>query len=127
MLRFHGGCHCRLAPGRGERCNANPFTQCYFGALAGIEPKKGNLWHFGMTAHIDADANSGLVHTVRGTTGNVHDVLEGNNLLHGQEVDAYGYTGYQDIHKRPDAKLGVTCTLPCHTGQTHDFGQERSA
>lgn len=80
-----------------------------------------------MTDHIDAGANSGLVHTVRGTTGNVHDVLEGNNLLHGQEVDAYGYTGYQDIHKRPDAKLGVTCTLPCHTGQTHDFGQERSA
>jgi IS5 family transposase len=34
-------------------------------------------------------------------------VLEGNSVLHGQEVDAYGDAGYQGIHKRPDAKLGV--------------------
>jgi IS5 family transposase len=70
--------------------------------------QKGNQWHFGMKAHIGADADSGLVHTVRGTSGNVHDVLEGNNLLHGQEVDAYGDAGYQGIAKCPDAKPGVT-------------------
>jgi len=29
--------------------------------------KKGNLWHFGMKAYISVHADSGLVHTVRGT------------------------------------------------------------
>ncbi len=32
-------------------------------------PKKGNDWHFGMTAHVGVDAASGLVHTVVGTSG----------------------------------------------------------
>ena len=31
--------------------------------------KKGNQWYFGMKAHIGVDAESGLVHTVRGTSG----------------------------------------------------------
>ena len=79
--------------------------------------QKGNQWHFGMKAHIGADAASGLVHTVRGTSGNVHDVLEGNSLLHGQEVDAYGDAGYQGIHKRPDAKLGVTWHVAMRPGK----------
>jgi IS5 family transposase len=70
--------------------------------------QKGNQWHFGMRTHIGEDAESGLVNTVRGISGNVHDMLEGHSLLHGQEVDAYGDAGYQGIHKRPDAKLGVT-------------------
>jgi IS5 family transposase len=61
-----------------------------------------------MRAHIGVDSDSGLVHTVRGTSGNVHDVLEGNSLLHGQEEDAYGDAGYQGVDKRPDAKADVT-------------------
>jgi transposase, IS5 family len=32
--------------------------------------KKGEQMYFGMKAHIGADADSGLVHTVRGTSGN---------------------------------------------------------
>ena len=66
--------------------------------------QKGNEWHFGMKAHIGVDADSGLVHTVRGTSGNVSDVVEGNSLLHGQETDAFGDAGYQGVHKRPDAR-----------------------
>ena len=38
------------------------------------QSKKGNQY-FGMKAHIGVDAESGLVHTVRGTSGNVHDVV----------------------------------------------------
>ncbi|MEY4752258.1 MAG: hypothetical protein RIQ60_4472 [Pseudomonadota bacterium] len=64
-------------------------------------------WHFGMTAHIGVDAHSGLVHTVRGTSGNVNDVTEANSLLHGEETDAFGDSGYQGAHKRPDARTGV--------------------
>ena len=66
--------------------------------------QKGNEWHFGMKAHIGVDADSGLVHTVRGTSGNVADVTEGNSLLHGQESDVFADAGYQGADKRPDAK-----------------------
>jgi len=66
--------------------------------------QKGNEWHFGMKAHIGVDADSGLVHTVRGTSGNVADVTEGNSLLHGQETDVFGDAAYQGADKRPDAK-----------------------
>ena len=45
--------------------------------------KKGNQWYFGMKAHIGADAESGLVRTVRGTSGHVSDIAEANTLLHG--------------------------------------------
>ncbi len=48
-----------------------------------------------MKAHIGVDAQSGMVHTVRGTASNVNDVVEANSLLHGQETDAYGGAGYQ--------------------------------
>lgn len=64
--------------------------------------------YFGMKAHIGAGAESGLVHTVRGTSGNVHDVTEGGSMLHGQEVVAFGDAGYHGIEKRPDAKAEVT-------------------
>jgi IS5 family transposase len=66
------------------------------------QTKKGNQWYFGMKAHIGVDADSGLVHTVRGTSANVSDVVEANSLLHGQEVDGYGDAGYQGADKRPD-------------------------
>lgn len=39
--------------------------------------KKGEQMYFGMKAHIGVDADSGLVHTVLSTSGNVHDVTEG--------------------------------------------------
>ena len=45
--------------------------------------KKGNQRYFGMKAHIGVDAESGLVHTVRGTSGHVSDIAEANSLLHG--------------------------------------------
>jgi transposase, IS5 family len=71
------------------------------------QSKKGNQWYFGMKAHIGVDADSGLVHTVRGTSGNVGDVIEANSLLHGQKINAFGDAGYQGVDKRPDAKPGV--------------------
>jgi len=53
-------------------------------------------------------AESGLVHTVRGTSGHVSDIAEANSLLHGQERVAFGDAGYQGVEKRPDAKADVT-------------------
>ena len=71
------------------------------------QSKKGQQWFFGMKAHIGVDADSGLVHTVSGTSGNVNDVVEANSLLHGQETDVFADAGYQGAHKRPDAKDDV--------------------
>ena len=72
------------------------------------QSKKGNQWHFGMKAHIGVDAESGLVHTVIGTSGNVSDVAQANDLLHGQEHVAFGDAGYQGVAKRPEANADVT-------------------
>jgi IS5 family transposase len=79
--------------------------------------KKGQQMYFGMKAHIGADAESGLVHTVRGTSGNVNDVTEGNSLLHGQETDAFGDAGYQGIEKRPDANADVDWHIAMKPGK----------
>ena len=75
--------------------------------------KKGNQWYFGIKAHIGVDANSGLVHTVRGTSGHVSDATEGNTLLHEEETVAFGDAGYQGVEEHFDAKTGVTGILPC--------------
>ena len=40
----------------------------------GLLLKKGNTWYFGYKAHIGVDKDSGLVHTVKDTSTNVHDV-----------------------------------------------------
>ena len=89
--------------------------------------KKGQQMYFGMKAHIRADAQSGLVHTVRGTSGNVHDVTEGNSLLHGQEVVAFGDAGYQGIGKRPDAKAGVAWHVAMRPGKRKALNLENVA
>ena len=72
------------------------------------QTKKGNQWYFGMKAHIGVDAESGLVHTVKGSAANVADVVEANGLLHGQEEVVFADAGYQGASKRADAKPGVT-------------------
>ena len=66
--------------------------------------KKGNQWHFGMKAHIGADADSGLVHTVVGTAANVNDVTQAHALLHGEETDVFADAGYVGVAKREETK-----------------------
>ncbi len=89
--------------------------------------KKGNQWHFGMKAHIGADADSGLVHTVRGTSGNVHDVVEGSALLHGEETLAYGDAGYQGIDKRADADNAVSWQIAMRPGKRKALNKDDPA
>ena len=83
--------------------------------------KKGNQWHFGMKAHIGADAVSGLVHTVRGTAGHVADVTEGNALLHGQETVVFADAGYQGADKRLDAKPDVRWSIAMRPGKRREL------
>ncbi len=42
--------------------------------------QKGNQWYFGMKANIGVDADSGLVHAVRCTSGQVNDVTQAHQL-----------------------------------------------
>ncbi|QDQ28827.1 IS5 family transposase [Chitinimonas arctica] len=68
------------------------------------QAKKGNEWHFGMKAHIGADAQSGLVHTLVTTAANVSDVTQAHLLLHGEEKVGLGDAGYQGVEKREENK-----------------------
>ena len=81
------------------------------------QTKRGNQWFFGMKAHIGVDAQSGLVHTVKGTAANVNDVVKANGLLHGDETNVFGDAGYQGAHKRPGAKDGVTWHVAMRPGK----------
>ena len=81
------------------------------------QSQKGRQWYFGMKAHIGVDAESGLVHTVRGTTGSVNDVVEANALLHGEETEAWGDAGYQGVAKRADANDGVRWNIAMRPGK----------
>ena len=67
------------------------------------QTKKGNTWHFGYKAHIGVDRDSGLVHTVKATPANVHDVNMTSELLHGEEETVNGDSGYLGAEKREDA------------------------
>jgi IS5 family transposase len=89
--------------------------------------KKGEQMYFGMKAHIGADAESGLVHTVVGTSGNVHDVTQGNSLLHGQESVAFGDAGYQGVDKRTDAKLGIKWHIAMRPGKRKALNEDNEA
>ena len=89
------------------------------------QSQKGKQWYFGMKAHIGMDADSGLVHTVRGTAGNVSDVVEANTLLHGQETDAWGDAGYQGAAKRPDAKDSVRWNIAMRPGKRKQLDKSR--
>jgi len=89
--------------------------------------KKGNQWYFGMKAHIGVDAESGLVHTVKGTAGHVHDINEGNALLHGQERMVFADAGYRGIEKRPDTKAGVRWHVAMRPGKRKALDKSNAA
>lgn len=89
--------------------------------------KKGNQWYFGMKAHIGVDAQSGLVHTVRGTAGHVSDIAQAHTVLHGQERVAFGDAGYQGVEKRPDAKADVTWHVAMRPGKRKALNKDTQA
>lgn len=66
------------------------------------QTKKGNQWYFGMKAHIGADRDSKLVHTVVVTAANVADITQTAQLLHGQEQQVHADAGYTGVEKREE-------------------------
>ena len=65
--------------------------------------KKGNTWHFGYKAHIGVDRETGLVHHVKTTAANEHDVTAVSDLMHKEEETLHGDSGYIGAEKRPEA------------------------
>jgi IS5 family transposase len=66
------------------------------------QTRKGNQWYFGMKAHIGADRDSKLVHTVVVTAANVADITKTSELLHGQEKQVHADAGYTGVEKREE-------------------------
>ena len=66
------------------------------------QTRKGNQWYFGMKAHLGADRDSKLVHTVVVTAANVADVTKTAELLHGQEQQVHADAGYTGVEKREE-------------------------
>ena len=69
------------------------------------QTKKGNMYYFGFKAHIGVDDSGGLVHTVKVTPANKHDVTMTSELMHGDEEKLYGDSGYLGADKRENAIL----------------------
>lgn len=65
--------------------------------------KKGTQWHFGYKAHIGVDEESGIVHHIKVTSANVHDVTVVPDLLYGEEERVHGDSGYTGAEKREEA------------------------
>ena len=68
------------------------------------QSKKGNQWYFGMKAHVGADVQSGLVHSVHTTAANEADVSQTEHLLHGKEQSVWADAGYTGADKREALK-----------------------
>ena len=66
------------------------------------QTKKGNEWHFGMKMHIGVDDTFGLIHSIKTTSANVHDISVSEDLLHGKEKRISGDAGYLGIEKRKE-------------------------
>ena len=73
------------------------------------------------------DAESGLVHSVRGTPGHVSDIAEGNSLLHGQGRFGFGDAGYRGIEKRPDVMLDVVWHTAMRPGKRKKLNKDNAA
>ncbi len=56
--------------------------------------KKGNDWYFGMKAHIGADADSGVTHSLETSTAKLHDARVWDALLQGGEFSVWADKGY---------------------------------
>lgn len=55
-----------------------------------------------MKVHSGIDAGSGYVHTITGTSANMHDIVETSKLIREDDEIVYGDSGYVGATKRPE-------------------------
>ena len=63
------------------------------------QTKKGNQWYFGMKAHVGS-SKRGIIHSLTTTSANVHDSVEFENLLHGEEDVVYADSAYANATRK---------------------------
>jgi IS5 family transposase len=66
--------------------------------------KKGNEWHFGMKAHVGADAGTGMVHSLSFTAANVHDLQEAHKPVRADDEFVNGDAGYAGVERREEIR-----------------------
>ena len=66
------------------------------------QTRKGRQWYFGMKAHIGADRDSKLVHTVVVTAANVADSTQPAERRPGQETQVHAAAGYPGVEQREE-------------------------
>ena len=86
--------------------------------------QKGNQWYFGMKAHIGVDTDSSLVHTVRCTSGNKHDINQAHRLLYCHEKSVWGDAGHQGVEKPPSTDPAVTCHVALRLSKRKTLKQD---
>ena len=64
--------------------------------------------HFGMKAHIGADAHSGLVHSLHTTPAHASDVAHTADVLHGDETQVFADAGYTGAPQRAEVPQAQT-------------------
>ena len=62
--------------------------------------KKGNQWYHGMKVHTGVDAGTGFVHTIKGTSANIHDSKMTSELIRDDDYVVYGDSGYLGVSKQ---------------------------
>ena len=68
------------------------------------QTKKGNQWYFGAKMHVGADAGSGLIHTIKVTSANIHDATVAHELLREDDEVMYGDAAYSSVENHPEVK-----------------------
>lgn len=68
------------------------------------QTKKGNQWYHGMKVHAGVDAGSGFIHTITGTSANVHDSEEAHKLIREDDTVVYGDSGYLGVPEKEVVK-----------------------
>ena len=89
------------------------------------QTRKGNQWHFGMNAHIGADADSGLVHPITVTPANEADVEQIEELLHGKEEVVHADAGYSGAQTRVE-RQGLRWKIAAKPGRIKAMKEGRN-
>ena len=89
--------------------------------------QKGNEWHFRHEGPHWRGRRLGLVHTARGHQGNVSDVVEGNSLLHGQEMTPLVMRATRRAISVPDARQDVTWRVAMRPGEAQSADKQNNA
>lgn len=93
------------------------------------QTNRGNHWHFDIKAQVDADAESGLVHTVTGTPANEDGFTQAHALLRGEEDVVFADPGYRGITKREKIQAqhpSVDWQVATMHGKRRDFKKRKT-